>query len=161
MHAAPPLRSLATIAPWTAAVTSAPASTRNGALPPSSIDVRTTWSAASRSRTLPTSVDPVNDRLVTRGSCSISRTRWAVGAATTTLTTPSGTPARRRTSAIANAVRGVSVAGLSTTEHPAASAGPILRVAIAAGKFHGVMSSETPTGWWVTMMRLSPPGARR
>ena len=30
---------------------------------------------------------------------------------------------------------------------PAASAGPILRVAIAAGKFHGVTSTQTPTGW--------------
>ena len=29
---------------------------------------------------------------------------------------------------------------------PAASAGAIFRVAIAAGKFHGVINSETPTG---------------
>ena len=42
---------------------------------------------------------------------------------------------------IASAVSGVSVAGLSTTVQPAASAGPILRVAIAAGKFHGVTST--------------------
>ena len=63
-----------------------------------------------------------------------------------TLTTPSGTPAWASTSATSSAVSGVSSAGLSTTVHPAASAGPILRVAIAAGKFHGVTRTATPTG---------------
>ena len=43
-------------------------------------------------------------------------------------------------------VSGVSEAGLSTTGQPAASAGPILRVAIAAGKFHGVTSTAMPAG---------------
>ena len=42
---------------------------------------------------------------------------------------------------------------------PAASAGPILRVAIAAGKFHGVTSTQTPTGCWSTRIRLAPDGA--
>ena len=42
--------------------------------------------------------------------------------------------------------------------HPAASAGPILRVAMAAGKFHGVMSTETPTGSWVTTDPLVAAG---
>ena len=42
---------------------------------------------------------------------------------------------------------------------PAASAGPILRVAIAAGKFHGVTSTETPTGWRMTRILLAPDGA--
>ena len=64
----------------------------------------------------------------------------------TTLTTPAGTPASSRICAISRAVSGVSRAGLSTTVQPAASAGPILRVAIAAGKFHGVTSTQTPTG---------------
>jgi hypothetical protein len=50
-----------------------------------------------------------------------------------TLTTPSGTPASCSSAANARAVKGVSLAGLRTTVHPAASAGPILRVAIAAG----------------------------
>ncbi len=53
---------------------------------------------------------------------------------------------------------GVSDAGLRTIVQPAASAGASLRVAIAAGKFQGVMSSETPIGWCVTKMRLSPAG---
>ena len=35
---------------------------------------------------------------------------------------------------------------LTTTAQPAASAGPILRVAIAAGKFHGVTSTARPAG---------------
>jgi hypothetical protein len=60
---------------------------------------------------------------------------------------------------MASAVSGVSDAGLRMTLHPAARAGPILRVAIAAGKFHGVTSTETPTGWFCTTMRLAPLGA--
>ena len=38
------------------------------------------------------------------------------------------------------------VAGLITAGHPAASAGAILRVAIASGKFHGVIRTDSPTG---------------
>ena len=54
-------------------------------------------------------------------------------------------PARRPLRAVgdASAVSGVSAAGLSTTVHPAARAGAILRVAMAAGKFHGVTSAAT------------------
>ena len=59
-----------------------------------------------------------------------------------------------------SAVSGVSEAGLSTTLHPAASAGPIFRVAMAAGKFHGVTSTDTPTGCRVTRIRFAPDGAR-
>src|SRR5215472_5228658 len=76
-----------------------------------------------------------------------------------TLTTPAGTPASSRIGISANIVNGVSDAGLSTTVQPAASAGPILRVAIAAGKFHGVISTLTPTGWCWTMIRFAPDGA--
>ena len=60
---------------------------------------------------------------------------------------------------MASAVSGVSAAGLSTTVHPAASAGAILRVAMAAGKFHGVTRAATPTGRWVTSVRVPPAGA--
>ena len=56
-------------------------------------------------------------------------------------------------------VSGVSDAGLSTTVQPAASAGPILRVAMAAGKFHGVTSTATPAGLCCTRMR-APDGGR-
>jgi len=48
---------------------------------------------------------------------------------------------------------------LSTTVQPAASAGPILRVAIAEGKFQGVTRMLTPIGWRSTMIRLVPDGA--
>ena len=65
-------------------------------------------------------------------------------------TTPGGTPASASSSASSSIVSGVSDAGLSTTEHPAASAGAILRVAIAAGKFHGVIRYEGPTGCFIT-----------
>ena len=51
------------------------------------------------------------------------------------------------------------MAGLRTTAQPAASAGAILRVAMAAGKFHGVTRKATPTGWCTTRMRLAPLGA--
>ena len=76
-----------------------------------------------------------------------------------TLTTPAGTPASSRIGISASMVSGVSDAGFSTTVQPAASAGPILRVAIAAGKFHGVTSTATPAGLCCTTMRA--PEARR
>ncbi|CAB4928032.1 unannotated protein [freshwater metagenome] len=77
------------------------------------------------------------------------------------LTTPSGTPASARTWASSSAVSGVSSAGLTTLVQPAAIAGPSLRVSMAAGKFHGVTSRQTPTGWWVTTVRVPPAGATR
>ena len=76
-----------------------------------------------------------------------------------TLTTPAGTPASSRIGISASMVSGVSEAGLSTTGQPAASAGPILRVAIAAGKFHGVTSTATPAGLCCTTMRAPEAGA--
>ena len=42
--------------------------------------------------------------------------------------------------------------------HPAASAGPSLRVAIARGKFHGVTASTGPTGRGMVMIRKVPSG---
>ena len=60
---------------------------------------------------------------------------------------------------MASAVSGVSDAGLRITEQPAASAGPILRVAMAAGKFHGVTRTATPIGWRSTRIRFAPDGA--
>ena len=88
---------------------------------------------------MPTSVEPVKESLRTR---SWARTAPVIVRALgpgTTLTTPSGTPASARASATARAVSGVRVAGFSTTAQPAARAGAILRVAMAAGKFQGVI----------------------
>ena len=58
----------------------------------------------------------------------------------TTLSTPAGRPASSRISASASIDSGVCWAGLITIVQPAAIAGPILRVPIAAGKFHGVIA---------------------
>ena len=117
--------------------------------------------AACASNNEPTRVEPVKLSFRIFPESSIASTAGPGGSATTTLTTPSGAPARLKMSAIASAVSGVSWAGFNTTVHPAARAGPILRVAIAAGKFHGVASSATPTGWRETISQLAPLGARR
>jgi hypothetical protein len=77
------------------------------------------------------------------------------------LTTPRGTPASSRIPTSAGIDSGVCLAGLTTTVQPAASAGPILRVPIAIGKFHGVMSRHGPTGCRMTTTREPPPGAVR
>ena len=68
VQASPMFRSFASIAPSTAASRSASSNTTNGALPPSSIEVRSTVSEASESSRRPTSVDPVKDSLRSRGS---------------------------------------------------------------------------------------------
>ena len=70
--------------------------------------------------------------------------------------TPAGIPARWASSAKAREVKGVSPGALATMVHPAARAGPILRVTIAAGKFQGVMSPQTPTG--SLMVKIRFPG---
>ena len=62
---------------------------------------------------------------------------------------------------IGRTVSGVSEAGLRTAVQPVAIAGPSLRVAIAAGKFHGVASNDGPTGWRMTSSQFDPDGARR
>ena len=161
VHAWPPLRILASIAPSTAASRSASARTMNGSLPPSSIEHVTIRSAACLSRIRPTSVEPVNESLRTRSSASAAVTNCAEWSVVSTFTTPLGAPASDRICARASAVSGVSCAGLSTTVQPAASAGPILRVAIAAGKFHGVRSRATPTGLRNVRILFAPDGAVR
>ena len=55
-----------------------------------------------------------------------------------TLTTPGGAPTSINSAASSSDVSGIASEGFRTTVHPAASAGAILRVAIANGKFHGV-----------------------
>ena len=41
---------------------------------------------------------------------------------------------------------------------PAATAGPILRVPIASGKFHGVIINVGPTGRFIVINRVAPSG---
>src|SRR3546814_4815726 len=78
-----------------------------------------------------------------------------------TLTTPAGRPASSSNFTRYRVVSGVSAAGLITTVHPAASAGAILRVAMARGKFQGVMSSAGPSAWRETIMSPVPSGDER
>ena len=73
----------------------------------------------------------------------------------TTLKTPDEKPARSASSANARAENGVSEDGWATTVQPAASAAAALRVSIADGKFHGVTSAATPTGWRSTRISAS------
>src|SRR5260370_41935899 len=93
---------------------------------------------AVRTKLGPTPFEPVKETTRTRGSASMAPTTlpdWREGM---TLTTPAGTPASSRIGIKASMVSGVSEAGFSTTVQPAASAGPILPVPIAAGEFHDV-----------------------
>ena len=108
-------------------------------MPPNSIDDGNTRSAVCFSSSLPTYVDPVKDKVATRGSARIASEVGPDFDVVMTFTTPAGAPARCITSATHSAVSGVSAAGFKTAVHPAASAGASLRVAIAAGKFHGVI----------------------
>jgi hypothetical protein len=75
-----------------------------------------------------------------------------------TLSTPSGRPASRMIAASAYIDSGVWAAGLTTIVQPAATAGPILRVPIASGKFHGVIIRVGPTGRFIVINRVAPSG---
>ncbi len=77
----------------------------------------------------------------------------------TMLSTPLGSPASVRMSASRSIDSGVSAAGLTTIVQPAAMAGPILRVPIAIGKFHGVIIRHGPTGCFSVSSRVAPFGA--
>ena len=78
----------------------------------------------------------------------------------TTLRTPAGMPASKASSARRSAVSEVSSAGLTMTEQPAASAGPIFHAIISSGKFHGSTQPTTPIGSRTTSaMAPWPTGA--
>ena len=153
------LRILATIAPATAASTSASAKTMNGALPPSSIETRSSRSAAWAASSRPTSVEPVKLSLRARESLIKGPIAAPDELVVTTFSTPAGSPLVHRICARASIDNGVCRAGLTTIVQPAAIAGPILRVPIAIGKFHGVISSAGPTGCFMVSIRPPPSGA--
>ena len=73
----------------------------------------------------------------------------------TILNTPAGIPALSAKYPRASAERGVRVGGLKTTEQPTAIAGATFLVIMAFGKFHGVIAPTTPTGCFITTIRLS------
>ena len=70
-------------------------------------------------------------------SASVTAPGLLVGS---TDSTPLGNPASSISLASNSIVNGVSWAGLTIIVQPAANAGPILRVPIASGKFHGVIA---------------------
>ena len=158
VQASPPLRILASIAPCTAASMSASSNTTNGALPPSSIDVRSSLSADCFTRALPTPVEPVKVSLRSLPSSTSAVVTSAGRSVGNTESTPLGSPASSISLASSSMVSGVSWAGLTIIVQPAASAGPILRVPMASGKFHGVMARHGPTGCLVTRIRPVPAG---
>ena len=72
----------------------------------------------------------------------------------TTFSTPGGSPASEKASAIRCVHTGVSEAGLRTTVHPATSAGAVFHIGMAKGKFHGVISATGPRGWRKVKQRV-------
>ena len=153
------LRILAAIAPSTASSRSASSNTTNGALPPSSREVRRIFSAHCSRSFRPTAVDPVNDSLRIAPERIIGSITAPASVVAMQLTAPGGRPASTSRSISASIDSGVCGAGLMTLVQPAAMAGPSLRVPIAIGKFHGVISRHGPTGWRVTRNRAPPAGA--
>ena len=131
-----------------------------GAFPPSSSEIFLSPGAHCAMRSFPTSVEPVKPSFRTIGLEVISPPIAGASSAApvTTEKTPAGTPASSASAAMARAQRGVCSAGFSTIVQPAASAGADFRVGIAAGKFQGVMPAVTPTGSFVTWIRLSGHG---
>ena len=129
----------------------------NGALPPSSRLTFFTVEAHCDIRSLPTSVEPVNESLRTVGF-EVSSVPIGPDGPVMTLITPGGIPARSASEARASAENGVCDAGRMTTGQPAARAGAHLRVIIAAGKFHGVIEATTPIGCFSTTIRLPGRG---
>ena len=105
----------------------------------------------------PTSVEPVKDSLRVRGSLMSGSMTAPEERAVMTLSTPPGSPTSSRICASMIIESGVCLAGLTTIVHPAAIAGPILRVPMASGKFHGVMNTHGPTGCLRVSTRPVPP----
>ncbi len=104
-------------------------------------------------------MDPVNETLRSRASASNRELTDAGDVVVTTLTTPGGIPASRASSPNTIVLKGASSAGLRTTVQPAAAAGATLRVAMASGTFHGVISRQQPTGPFTVTMCDRPSGA--
>ena len=110
---------------------------------------------APRSDTVrPTSVDPVNETTRT-SALPIRALPTSPPPPVTRFTTPGGTPASARILTKFSADNGVRVAGLKTTVLPQTSAGMIFHEGMAIGKFHGVITAQTPSGCRTDIANLS------
>ena len=117
-----------------------------GVLPPHSRLTRFMLDSAEYLRkNLPTSAEPVK---ATQSTSSCRPSAWPAVSPKPgrTLRTPSGTPASAASSATRTAVSGDCSAGLTISELPVASAGPIFQAAISSGKFQGTTAATTPMG---------------
>jgi hypothetical protein len=92
----------------------------------------TSVSPIARRSDLPTAVEPVNETLSTPG-CRASASPTVAPGPGTTFRTPSGSPASAASSASRSAESGDCDAGFSTTEFPAASAGPTFQAVMISG----------------------------
>ncbi len=142
-------------APSVARSRSASGRTTMAFLPPSSSDnSRGPDSMAAAATLRPVGTEPVKLRAPTPG--------WTASAAAgsarpcTTWTRSAGTPASTHAATNASQQAGACSLGLMTTPLPARSAGKIFHDGIATGKFQGVISPTTPTGWRVVQHSLSP-----
>mmetsp|Transcript_668 Transcript_668/g.2610 ORF Transcript_668/g.2610 Transcript_668/m.2610 type:complete len:299 (-) Transcript_668:252-1148(-) len=151
----PALRNRPTCATSTALAMSACSVTMSGLFPPSSRDTRRKRGVSAHAfrTSVPTAVLPVK-AILSRSSCATSIFP-ASSSPGSTLTTPGGKPASIMSSAILLAERGVWGAVLSTTVHPAASAGESFHAAVVCGKFQGTIAPTTPTGSFSTNAKVS------
>ena len=104
----------------------------------------------------PVAVEPVTETMSTR---VLSRIAWptTLPRPVTTLTTPAGTPACCNRAHSMAVVPLVASAGLTTAVQPAARMKGRRSERMKKGKFHGVMTPTTPSGWRSTIARIRSP----
>ncbi len=90
-------------------------------------------------------VEPTNDTAWMSGCSRIAST--ATLSPWTTLKTPSGTPASRRSSASSSDAPGSFSDGFRMNVFPQAIAFVSIQSGTIAGKLNGVMPATTPSGW--------------
>ncbi len=93
----------------------------------------------------PTSREPVKEMKRVLG-CSTSTSPTAAPLPVSSVKARSGKPASSSTSANLAAMVGVSLEGLITTVLPVTSAATVMPARIASGKFHGGITTPTPSG---------------
>ncbi len=122
--------------------------TMNGSLPPSSSTVFFSASPAIAATDWPAALLPVSVAAATRSSRRTAS--MAPEPISRVWNTPSGNPARRKSSSRYSAVCGTLLACLSSPPLPAIRAGPANRMTCQSGKFQGITASTTPIGWCTT-----------